>query len=219
MGQVIVRAIEQGQAEYPSTVSRRQGDAAPSRLYTMGDGAILREPLLGLICSIRCPGSVVIKTFDAIRELRDAGVVVAGGFHSPMERDCLDILFRGPQPVVLCAAKGLRGLRLGKTARAAIAESRLLVISSFADRVRRTTAAQAVRRNDLVAALSESILVPHATPGGKTWNTVSAVLDRGQALCTFRDPENAELIAAGAVPVTPLEVVGKWLRRLGQVAR
>ncbi|HQX52209.1 MAG TPA: hypothetical protein PLR25_19980 [Planctomycetaceae bacterium] len=33
-----------------------------------------------------------MKTFDAIRELRDTGVVVAGGFHSPMERECLDFL-------------------------------------------------------------------------------------------------------------------------------
>jgi hypothetical protein len=48
----------------------------------------------------------VIATYDAIRELRDAGVIVAGGFHSPMEGECLDFLLCGAQPVVLCPACG-----------------------------------------------------------------------------------------------------------------
>ena len=34
-----------------------------------------------------------------------------------MERQCLDILLRGNQPVVLCAAKGLPGPGLGKDVR------------------------------------------------------------------------------------------------------
>lgn len=59
---------------------------------------------MGLICSVQCPGSIVIKTFDAVRELRDSGIVVAGGFHSPMEKECLDFLLRGEQPVIVCPA-------------------------------------------------------------------------------------------------------------------
>ena len=54
-------------------------------VHGLGDAGILKHSSLGLICSVKCPGSVVIKTFDAIRELRNAGVVVIGGFHSPME--------------------------------------------------------------------------------------------------------------------------------------
>jgi hypothetical protein len=70
----------------------KHGDAV---LHRIGDEAILRQKCMGLICSVRCPGSIVIKTFDAIRELRDAGIIVAGGFHSPMEKECLDFLLRG----------------------------------------------------------------------------------------------------------------------------
>lgn len=164
----------------------------------MGDAAILRNRFLGLVCSIQCPGSIVIKTLDAARALRDAGVAVIGGFHSPMEQEFLDILRRGDQPVVLCAAKGLPGLRIGKPARLAVADGRLLAISPFDDNVRRTTAAQAVQRNDLVAALSEIVLVPHAAPGGKTWTTVEAALTRGQTVCTLEDEENTGLVQQGA---------------------
>ena len=58
--------------------------------FGIGDRAIMRRKCLRLMCSVQCPGSVVIKTFDAIRELRDAGVVVVGDFHSPMEKDHVD---------------------------------------------------------------------------------------------------------------------------------
>ena len=62
-------------------------NAAPQNLYTLGDSGILRNQLLGLICSIQCPGSIIIKTFDVIRGLRDEKVIMIGGFHSPMERE------------------------------------------------------------------------------------------------------------------------------------
>ncbi len=81
-------------ADYPERVAAFLGDEAPRTLDILGDPQILRRVHLGLICSVSCPGSVVIKTYDAIRQLRDAGIVVAGGFHSPMERECLDFLLR-----------------------------------------------------------------------------------------------------------------------------
>lgn len=195
-----VRRIRRDEADYPTILNDRLGEAAPACLYTLGDVAILRQPLVGLICSIRCPGSVIIKTFDTIRGLRDAGVAVIGGFHSPMEHECLDILLRGDQPVVLCPAKGLAGLRLNQETRAAIRGNRLLVVSSFDAGVRRTTAAQAIQRNGMVAALSEVLLVPHAAPKGKTWTTVSAALQRDQWVFTFEDAENTSLIRVGARP-------------------
>ena len=190
--------IEQGSSDYPAGLTDRLGEDAPPCLYAMGEPSILRQRLLGLICSIQCPGSIVIKTLDAARALRDAGVAVIGGFHSPMEQEFLDILLRGDQPVVLCAAKGLPGLRMGQAARQAAAGGRLLAISPFDDNVRRTTAAQAVQRNDLVAALSEIVLVPHAAHGGKTWTTVEVALTRGQVVCTLEDDENTALVQQGA---------------------
>lgn len=190
--------IDQGSSDYPAVLTDRLGENAPPSLYAMGEPSILRQRLLGLICSIQCPGSIVIKTLDAARALRDAGVAVIGGFHSPMERECLDILLRGDQPVILCPARGLAGLRLGQMPRRAVKEGRLLILSPFAENIRRTTAAQAVQRNNLVAALSQTVLVPHAAPGGKTWTTVEAALTRGQLVCTLEDDENTSLTQQGA---------------------
>lgn len=195
-----VQTIGQADRDYPAVLQNRLGANAPLRLYALGETAILRRRLLGLICSIQCPGSIVLKTFDTIRALRDAGMAAVGGFLSPMEQDCLDILLRGKQPIILCPARGLKGLRLGEKARQAVDEGRLLVLSAFADDVRHTTAAQAVRRNNLVAALTDTLLVPYASPNGKTWTTVHAALKRKQPVFTFDVEDNAALLEVGAQP-------------------
>ena len=41
-----------------------------------------------------------------LRSLRDDGVTVISGFHSPLEQECLRILLRSPHPVVWCLARG-----------------------------------------------------------------------------------------------------------------
>ena len=191
-------AVTEPASPYFRALHRPLGDCVPEHLFSLGGRRILRRHLLGLICSIRCPGSIVIKTFDAMRELRDAGVVVVGGFHSPVERECLDILLRGSQPVILCAAKRLRGLRLGAAARKALKDGRLLVITPFGDGVTRTTAAQAIQRNELVAALATAVLVPYAVPGGKAETIARSILARRQPLFTLADENNTSLIQAGA---------------------
>jgi len=193
-----IQQINPGERDYPSIAIKRIADAAPGDPYALGDVDILHNPLLGLICSVPCPGSIIIKTFDAIQKLRDAEVVMIGGFHSPMEHECLDLLLRGTQPVILCAAKRLHNLRIGNAARKALAEGRLLILSLFDDRVRRTNSDQAVLRNRLVASLSKAILVPHASQKGKTWTTVREALSWGQRILTFDDEANDALMASGA---------------------
>jgi len=203
--------IDENDSDYPKILRHRLGRDAPPCLYAMGEPSILRHRLLGLICSIQCPGSIVIQTFDATRALRDAGVVVVGGFHSPMEQECLDILLRGQQPVILCAAKGLAGLRIGRQARRAVQEGRLLALSPFAKSVRRTTAAQAVQRNSLVAALAHAAWAPYAAPGGKTETLCRKIIAIRQSLFTVDAPENANLLALGAKSpvVEELSVLGE----------
>jgi predicted Rossmann fold nucleotide-binding protein DprA/Smf involved in DNA uptake len=192
-----VRWIRQDDTNYPATLVERMGEAAPAALAAVGDLNILQRPRLGLICSIQCPGSIVLKSFDAIRMLRDGGVTMIGGFHSPMERECLDILLRAPQPVVLCAARSLSRLRIGYEARKALAEGRLLMLSVFGDEVQRTTSTHAIERNNLVATLANAVFVPYATPVGKTWATAAEALKRGQDVFAVDDEANTELLACG----------------------
>ncbi|CAN5266807.1 hypothetical protein BH11PLA2_BH11PLA2_37070 [soil metagenome] len=169
-------------------------------VHGLGDAAILERPCLGLICSVKCPGSVVIKTFDAIRELRDVGVVVTGGFHSPMEKECLEFLLRGQQPVIVVMAKGFGRFRLPDDWQVALDAKRLLILSPFGDEVTRVTKANAQTRNEFVATLAAPVLIPHATPGGQAEAIARTVVECSKAILTFDDEANQNLLQLGARP-------------------
>jgi len=74
------------------------------------------------------PGDVILRTYDLVRALRDAGVATVGGFHTPMEKECLTLLLRGRQPVIGRPA-GHRGERVPFDWKQRLAEGRLLIAS------------------------------------------------------------------------------------------
>lgn len=193
-----------GDSAYPKVLGKSGGPW--NVLHAIGKGEVLNTLALGLICSVQCPGSIIIKTLDAIRELRDAGITLVGGFHSPMERECLDFLLRGKQPVIVCPAKGLGRPRVSLEWRKAIDQGRLLLASPFADSIRRTTKVQAHTRNQFIAALATAVLIPHASPGGKAEAIAREIVAVDKLLFTFDDPENQTLLALGARPYNIDEV-------------
>lgn len=197
-----VRQIHRGESSYPEHVARRLGDDAPSAIHVLGDIDLPSRVDLAIVCSVSCPGSVIIKTYDAIRSLREAGVIIAGGFHSPMERECLDFLLRGRQSVVFSPAFGIESLQPGDAEQQrAVEEHRLLVVSTVGPEVIKATRASALLRNAFVAALARAVFVPHAVLGGQAELTARQAVARGQVVLTFDDSENAHLIALGARPL------------------
>ena len=182
--------------------ARRKG-ARWDRVWTIGDQQILRRPLLALFVTTRCPGDVILRVYDAARGLRDAGIPVIGGFHTPMEKECLDLLLRGDQPVVMCPARSLHEMRIPSAWKPAILAGRLLLASPFAERHRRNTAELAGLRNRFVAGLAKEIVVAHAPPGSKTEALCRELLAQGRRIHTFNLPGNTGLIALGAQPVAP----------------
>ena len=129
---------------------------------------LLEESLTAFFCSSRCPGDLITKTYDLARSMRDTGVPVIGGFQTTMEKECLRLLLRGSQPVVICPARGIDNMRLPRDWRDPLNEGRLLVLSPFFATVRRATAESAAQRNELVADLARQVLITYAAPGGKT---------------------------------------------------
>lgn len=152
---------------------------------------------LGLFCSVKCPGGVILKLYDVMRELRDAGVVVIGGFQSPMERECLDILLRGEQRVVVVLARTRR--RFPEEWKGAIEEGRLVVVQSEEETTSRITAAMSARRNQRVAEMADALLVAYAAAGGQTDALTRWALLTGKRVWTINDEANAELMGLGAV--------------------
>jgi len=166
-----------------------------------GDGQHAADGL-ALLCSVKCPGKLILTTYDLMQNLRDLGVHVISGFHSPMEQECLRILLRSPNPVTMCLARGLL-TRIPPVLQRPVAEGRLLLVAPFPATVRRVTAETSVKRNRVVADMAAAVIVPHAAPGSKIEVLSLELLAVGKPLYTFDHPANAALIQAGARPITP----------------
>jgi predicted Rossmann fold nucleotide-binding protein DprA/Smf involved in DNA uptake len=153
-------------ARYPARLRERLGATAPAELFALGNLDLLALPKTALFCSARCPGHVILRAYDQAARWRDEGRCVISGFHSPVEKECLQILLRGDAPVILCPARGLPH-RLPAQQAIAVASGRLLILSCFNANERRVTAELAARRNEFVAALADEVWFAHIAPGGQ----------------------------------------------------
>lgn len=192
-----VTMIESMSPDFP--VALRHGTLMTScpRIWTIGNLDILKARLLGFFCSTKCPGNVIVHTYDLVRALRDAGVPVISGFHAPMERECLDLLLRGRQPAVICPARSIEQMRLATAWRTPLDEGRLLVFSPFAAQYRRPTAALAEQRNRLMVALADVIVIAHASPGSKIDRLYAEMMTSGKRVYTLDLPENVSVMQQG----------------------
>jgi predicted Rossmann fold nucleotide-binding protein DprA/Smf involved in DNA uptake len=172
----------------------------PMPIQVYGDAVIPDRPMVGLLCSSKCPGKLILDTYDLVRLFRKQGVTVISGFHSPMEEECLRILLRSSYPVVWCLARGLfkRIPTKPVDCRTAVAEGRLLIISPFKTSLRRVTAKTAMIRNRVVADLADAVFVAHAAPGSKIEALTLELLAAGKPVYTFDHPANAVILDQGA---------------------
>lgn len=160
-----VSTLTSSHSGWPSHLETRLGRSAPSRLWAIGNLEILARHKIGLFCSIRCPGNVVLAARDAGCKLQEEDAAIVSGFHAPVEKECLRHLLRERQPVIVCLARALGKVRISSDWRSAVESGRLLLLSRF-EKSRRADRDTARRRNELVAALSDEVLIVHADPGG-----------------------------------------------------
>lgn len=193
--------IQEGGPSYPSTLRKYLGDDAPESIMSLGNIEILQKRKIALFCSVKCPGELILQTYDLAKQWGEAGTTVIGGFHSPMERECLNILLRGKQSLIVCPARSIEGMRLRGEYKQPLADGRLLLLSPFASKQRRITVDIAILRNRFVAALADSVFVAYADPGGKTEQFCREIVSWGKQLYTFEGGANANLLELGAKPV------------------
>ncbi len=181
----------------------QQIETAAGTVSAIGSTRVLLAGKLAFICSQRCPGDVILKTYDFARLVRGSGRTIVSGFHSPIEKDCLPILLRGSGPIIIVQAHRLSTTRLPLEWQKAIDDGRLLLLSPFDEKDKRVTADLAARRNRFVADIADEVLIPYAHPGSKTEALCREVLATGKRVYTFESAANAHLVQMGAVAVEP----------------
>jgi hypothetical protein len=129
--------------------------------------ALWSRPKLAFFCSAKCPGEILLRVLKWVPTLtgRD-DVVLASGFHTPVEREVLRLALRQKTPVIVCPARGLPKVIPPEWC-AQMDEGRLLIATQFFAAAKRITAIRSEQRNRWLAAHAEQILVAWATPGGR----------------------------------------------------
>jgi predicted Rossmann fold nucleotide-binding protein DprA/Smf involved in DNA uptake len=175
--------IDRFHLDYPSSLTIRLANEAPDRLRAIGQLELLNLPKTALFCSNRCPGDAILAAYDQAQHWRDAGRCVISGFHSAIEKECLQILLRGLQPIIICPGRSIETMRIPKEWRPGIEEGRVLLLSPFESSQRRVTATLAERRNRLVAAMADEVYFAHIAPDGRTARLAEQVAMWGIPVC------------------------------------
>lgn len=193
-----IRRVQIGNSEYLSSLSTL-GEESPQTLYLFGYQDILQNHKISLFCSKKCPGNLIVATYDLACSLRDKGVTVISGFHTPMEKEALKYLLKGKQPIIICPARSIEGMRMPSAWKRPLDEGRLLILSPFEKEHKRITAELADTRNRIVAAIADEVLIVYAHPGGKTEAFAKEVVGWKKPVFTLRDEKNQNLIKFGVV--------------------
>ena len=173
----------------------------PSMLSSCGNYSIYEYNFTGFYCSIRCPGNLILKSYDLARRWQAEGQPVIGGFHSPVEKEVLRILLCSKAPVCIVLARSLPK-RIPKEFFQPIEEGRLLLVSPFDSKTKRASQTTAARRNQVVASLADQIFVAYAAVGSKTEALCRDIATTGKPCMTFDDPRTANLKSAGFAVIT-----------------
>ena len=202
------KQIVTGTASCPPAFQERAFQKHYPYIWAIGNIDVLNGNLLGFFCSVKCPGNIILKTYDLSRSLRDAGISIISGFHSPIEKDVFDLLLKGSQLLVICPARSIENMRIPNAWKEAIDNGRLLVLSHFKKKHKRVTASLSDQRNRLVALLARYVFLPYAAPGSRSENLCKDIIRSGKQILTFEDEANQPLIAMGAKPIR-VEDLGK----------
>jgi predicted Rossmann fold nucleotide-binding protein DprA/Smf involved in DNA uptake len=199
---VDIKRIDKSDPEYPNSLIHHLANDAPDSVTAIGNLAILNQRKLAIFCSTNCPAEIISQTHDFIQKLVDARVTVIGGFHSPVERECLSILLRGAQPIILFPARSLVKLRIRPEHKEPLEKGRLVFVSFFRSHRHRSDVEMATRRNRFVAAMAEKIFIPFAAPGSKTEHFCRELIAWEKPVYTIAHEANQNLLKLGLTPVT-----------------
>jgi len=154
---------------------------------------------IALFCSVKCPGELILKTYELCLKWRKEDQAVISGFHSPMEKECLRILLKGTSPVIISPARGI-WRRIPKELKHPIDTGRLLIVTNFDTSFNHITRKNAIERNKFIGSLVENLFISFAVPHGILEILCRDWIKNGKHVFTFASRYNSNLLRVGAVP-------------------
>ena len=187
-------------SSYPDRLRQRLRNRAPKRIGGIGNAELLQGKLVGILSSRTLAAGILLKAKYVLQEFLALGpnVRFAGGWQSPMERECLELLLTRRANVVYCLPYHIQGFKPSGPLADALEAERLLVLSR--DSQKRPSRASNERRNRLVWALSDALLVLHAPGRSGTSRMASEAVSAGVPVFLPEHADHEFLFSDGARP-------------------
>jgi len=143
----------------------------------LGNKEILKNCKIGFLCSRKVPANIILKTYDWAIEQRDNGICVVSGFHSKIEKDVFDILFKGNQPIIFVLARSMKKRWDGKILKA-LKDNRMLIVSPFNSNTKRITKESSLIRNKYILSKSDKTFIPYISSSGMLTQIIKPFQDK-----------------------------------------
>jgi predicted Rossmann fold nucleotide-binding protein DprA/Smf involved in DNA uptake len=175
----------------------------PRKLWGIGNAAILGAPLLGIISARQVNSdlaSISSQLLEQLACLNEAAFI--GGWHSPLEKEALQILLAKTVPIVLCIPKALNRFVPTVDVDNRVSQGQALLLTHCSPRVKRISRDASIRRNQLVISLATALLVLSAPPGSVSFELAKSALRRGKPVLTPEHLVNKELFKCEGLSAT-----------------
>lgn len=201
-------------SSYPGRVRERLRSRAPKQIDGLGNPELLQGRILGILGSRALEAGVLLKVKGVLSGLCAKGepernLYFAGGWQSPMERECLEFLLAEEASVIYALPHNIRGFNSIEALGEALKAARLLVLSRESQN--RPSRASNERRNRLVWAMSDALLVLHAPADSGTACMAAEALKAEVPVFLPKHPDHEHLFEAGA-EVAAAETIVEYLR-------
>ena len=144
---------------------------------SLGNTELLKLHKTTFLCSRKIPASAVLKCYDWAIEQREKENCIISGFHSKIEKDVFHYLLAGTQPVIMVLARGMK-VKIEPELKAAVNSGRLLMVTPFAENVKRVSSETAEKRNRLMIELADEVVVGFISKGGMLERLVAETNDK-----------------------------------------
>jgi predicted Rossmann fold nucleotide-binding protein DprA/Smf involved in DNA uptake len=226
-----LRVIASVDESYPQVLIERLRRSAPPLLYAVGDPALLRSELLGIVGSRNVTESVAGVARAAAAGAVAAGLGIASGAAKGVDRFAMTAALDAGGTVVGVLADSLARMTRDADVRRAVGDGRLCLCTPYKPTAG-FSVANAMGRNKLIYALSRATLVVAAGAGqGGTWAGAAEALRQSTAPIIVwtgagAGAGNAQLVGRGATGLDdlsslfPLPDPAAWIarRRSSQLA-
>jgi hypothetical protein len=171
--------------------------------YSAGRVDLLEQNPIAVYCSRRIPLSVLEVAEKTIRALSEEAVVLAGGWHSRMEKRLLKAAIQLPESrIIYFLAKGIEHFRLPKMLRPLYATERLLVLSPFLSE-RRITRKRAEQRDAWMGTLINRYFFCYIDSQGTMPDLLQKCLENGKQVFVLDHPQNTPFIKKATPAISP----------------